>query len=143
MKRCQQYLNTAVAIAVAALAAAGAPPAAAAGATPLAGTAWRPVFLSGLAGAADDPVHVRFGPGDKVSGFAGCNRFFGSFNQHGDDLVFSPFGSTRKACAPDVMERETWFLKLLKRTRRVEVSFGELRLMTIEGAVFLRLEAYE
>ncbi len=112
-------------------------------ATPLAGSAWRPVRLSGLAGADDARAFVAFGPGDRVSGFAGCNRFFGTYGQTGDRLVLSPLATTRKLCPPDIMLKENEFLQLLKKTRRVAVSLGELSLLSLEGIVFLRLEPGE
>lgn len=35
----------------------------------------------------------------KVSGFSGCNRFFGSFVLGGNNLSFGPLAGTRKMCA--------------------------------------------
>lgn len=111
--------------------------------TPLAGSSWRPVPLSGLAGADDARTFVAFGPGDGVSGFAGCNRFFGTFGQTGDRLVLSPLATTRKLCPPETMLKENKFLQLLKKTRRVAASLDELSLLSLEGIVFLRLEPVE
>ena len=120
-----------------------APHSAFAAAEPLAGSAWRPVPLSGLAGSAERPVFVKFAGAEKVSGFAGCNTFTGSYRQKGDKLILGPLATTRKLCAPDVMERETWFLKALKRVRKVETTARELALKELVGAVFLRLERHE
>ena len=113
------------------------------GAVPLAGTAWRPVPLSGFAGADDQPVFVEFETPEKVSGFAGCNRFIGSYEQSGDRLTLGPQATTRMACAPDVMNRETRFLKLLDQVRLVEAVGGELTLKTLEDAVLLRLVPHQ
>ncbi len=109
------------------------------GAVPLAGSAWRPAPLSGFAGTDERPVQVEFETADKVSGFAGCNRFFGAFKHGGDKLTLGPLATTRMACPEDVMDRETRFLKILETARLVEVTESELLLKTWEGAVLLRL----
>lgn len=108
-------------------------------AAPLAGSMWRPVPLSGYAGTDDQPVFLEFSSAGVVSGYAGCNRFTGSYRQNGDTLVFGPLATTRKACAPDVMEREAWLLKALKTVRRIAVTPSELSLKTLKKVVLLRL----
>lgn len=50
--------------------------------------------------------------GKRVSGFAGCNRYFGTFELAGQQLSFSPMGSTRMAC-PSTMQLESRFLEIL------------------------------
>lgn len=110
---------------------------------PLAGTAWRPVPFSGQAGSPENPVFIAFEGGDRVSGFAGCNRFTGSYQQNGGTLVIGPLATTRMACAPDVMEREQWFLKSLRQTRRIAVTAGELMLKALPDTVFLRLMPHQ
>lgn len=112
-------------------------------AKPLAGTTWRPVALSGVAGTKANPVFLRFASADQVSGSGGCNRFFGSYRQRADHVTISQLGTTRKACPSDIMWREQRFLELLRKTRRVKITGSELALMTLGGAVFLRLEPHE
>ncbi len=109
------------------------------GVTTLAGTKWRPALLSGFAGSDDRPVFLMFETADKAAGFAGCNRFFGSFKQSGEKLTMGPFATTRMACAALISDRETAFLKTLEKARLFDVSDGELALRTWEGAVLLRL----
>lgn len=111
-------------------------------AMPLAGTAWRPVALSGLAGTAEAPVFVRFQSADRVAGFAGCNRFSGSYEQKGDRLTIGPLVTTRMACARAAMEHEAKFLKVLNDVRLIDANLSELALKTWQGAVFLRLEPH-
>lgn len=48
----------------------------------------------------------------RVSGFAGCNRYFGNFEMAGQFLLFQQMGSTRMAC-PASKELESRFLKIL------------------------------
>jgi heat shock protein HslJ len=105
----------------------------------VAGTSWRPVALSGFSGTDERPVLIEFENAEKVSGFAGCNSYFGSYEHKGDKLSLGPLATTRKACPGDIMNRETDFLKLLEQARLAEVTAGELILKTLEGAVLLRL----
>jgi heat shock protein HslJ len=50
-----------------------------------------------------------------VSGFGGCNRFTGGFDQTGDSLGFGRMASTMRACA-EGMDLETEFLTSLSLT---------------------------
>ena len=107
--------------------------------TSLAGTKWRPAPLSGFAGNDTRPVFLAFETADKVAGFAGCNRFFGAFDQSGDRLTMGPLATTRMACEPEISKREKKFLELLEKARLFELTDGEIALKTWEGAVLLRL----
>ena len=108
----------------------------------LAGSSWRPVALSGLAGTDDAPVFIAFSSADRVTGSGGCNRFFGSYVQKGGRLSIGPVAATKMACAPDVMDREQRFFAALARTGRFRVTARELTLMTLQDTVFLRLEPH-
>lgn len=45
------------------------------------------------------------------NGFAGCNRFFGSFSLNGDKIIFADNGgATRMLCPPEVMRFENALL---------------------------------
>ena len=50
-----------------------------------------------------------------VSGFAGCNNFFGSFTAENGSLTFSKMGSTRKMCFGDANKIEAKTLELLSK----------------------------
>ncbi len=73
----------------------------------------------------------------KVSGFAGCNSFFGTYTQQGANLNFSSMGSTRKACEKNIMTSEAKFLSLLEKNRRFLISQDGMRL-TLIGETILR-----
>ena len=47
----------------------------------------------------------------QVSGFSGCNRFFGSYTLHENALKFSSLGSTKMLCSEDKNKIETKLLK--------------------------------
>lgn len=53
-----------------------------------------------------------FEDNNRISGFAGCNHFFGTYNfEEGNRIGFSGLGSTKMAC-PDVGFNENEFLKI-------------------------------
>ncbi|HYH55231.1 MAG TPA: META domain-containing protein [Anseongella sp.] len=57
----------------------------------------------------------------KVNGFAGCNKFFGTYTLSGDSLTFSGLGSTKMFCEQS-MELENQYLGLLAKTENFVVS---------------------
>ena len=89
-----------------------------AGDTSLAGSEW------GL-GEGDDRF-VQFGADGKVSGHAGCNRFFTSYEQTGSKLKISGIATTRKMCRSTAMKQEKEWLGLLKRVRAIELTHLKL-----------------
>ncbi len=72
----------------------------------------------------------------RVSGNAGCNRFFASYKADGDLLKIEKIGSTMMACAPPVVEQP--FLKALGATERYRVVKDELELLGKDGKVIAR-----
>lgn len=51
--------------------------------------------------------NLHFNPSEKqISGFSGCNRYFGSYSISGDSLVFDHIASTKKACNGVTFEQE-------------------------------------
>jgi len=108
----------------------------------LTGIKWRVVELSGIPVAT--PLHgeqpfILFDQAkQQVTGYAGCNRFFGGYSLEGDALTFGLIGATKMAC-PDLEEGvETEFFKILDATRRWEIVDGTLRLLNGD-AVLARL----
>lgn len=73
----------------------------------------------------------------KISGFAGCNNFNGSYKQSGVRLEFSGFATTRKACEKGIMDAENTFLTQLASVKTHSVSRDGKRL-TLLGNVVLR-----
>lgn len=56
---------------------------------------------------------------NKVSGFSGCNRFFGSFSLVENKLKFSDLGATKMLCSEDKNTFETKFLKALNKANSI------------------------
>ncbi|WP_337660170.1 META domain-containing protein [Anderseniella sp. Alg231-50] len=89
-----------------------------AGGGSLAGSEW------GL-GEGDDRF-VQFGADGKVSGHAGCNRFFTSYERDGTKLKIAGIATTRKLCSDATMKREKEWLGVLKRVRAIELTHLKL-----------------
>jgi heat shock protein HslJ len=92
----------------------------------LARNAWR---MKGV----DAPVPVmEFGAAGmpRVSGFAGCNRFSGTFElTEGGRLKFGAMAVTRMACDDEAMKREQEFLEMLGKVNGYRFDGGELLLL--------------
>ncbi len=58
----------------------------------------------------------------KVSGFSGCNRFFGSYTINENSLKFSPLGTTRMLCSEDKNDIENKLLKAFEKADNVFFS---------------------
>lgn len=58
----------------------------------------------------------------QVSGFAGCNRFFGSFKLNKVFLEFSDLGSTKMLCTKDKNNIENKLLKAFRKTNTIMFS---------------------
>ena len=98
--------------------------------TSLAGSEW------GFPGAGD--AYVQFREKD-VAGFAGCNRFRGSFTFDGSTLTFGPLATTRMACPPEKMETERKVLQILQDTKTADATHKTLILKGGTGTVLATL----
>lgn len=79
-------------------------------------------------------VTLRFGQDGQFSGNTGCNTVFGSYKRSGADLEFGALGSTRKMCAPALMEQEQNVLDILSSVTRIERDKeGALIVRTADG----------
>ena len=75
------------------------------------------IFLDGIDSLGEKAPTIKI-DGSKVSGFGGCNRYFGSVNTTEKETFFSPMGSTRMMC-PGLMSRvETKFFEHLRNADR-------------------------
>ncbi len=79
-------------------------------------------------GAGDRPPTLSF-EGDRAAGFAGCNRFSGSYTAGADSLTFGPLLSTKMAC-PGADQVEAGYLAALAATRTYAATD---RTLTLRG----------
>ncbi|MFK7832438.1 MAG: META domain-containing protein [Winogradskyella sp.] len=76
---------------------------------------------------------------NKVSGFAGCNTFFGSYKIENNTLNFSDIAASKKLCLQDVFSVETQFFKSLKSVNAFAIvdnaiSFSENDTILFNGS---------
>jgi heat shock protein HslJ len=77
---------------------------------------------------------ITLGDDNRAYGNAGCNHWFASYSLEGDTLSFGTAGSTRKMCAPALMEQEQRFLDALGKVQRWDISpIDQMRLWPAEG----------
>ena len=109
---------------------------------PLVGTNWTlasfhkaDAVSSVLAGTTITAV---FGADGRVTGSAGCNRYFAPYNVTGTSLSIGPAGSTKMACStPGVMNQESTYLALLSQAKTVTVKGDRLTLADAKGTALL------
>lgn len=75
---------------------------------------------------------------NRISGFAGCNRFGGGYKKSGDSIHFLPLVSTRMYCQ-ESQPTESALMEALQRADRIVISKNQLRLFD-ESAELLLFE---
>ena len=103
----------------------------------LAGTRWR----AERSAPGGEPPTLEFADPWRIAGSTGVNRYFGSYELPGDEIVFGLVGSTLMAGPEPAMRVERQFLAVLSGTQPVEIADGALRIGT--GAEALRLTALD
>lgn len=70
----------------------------------------------------------------RAHGHAGCNHWFAGYTLKDDAVRFETPGSTRKMCAPSLMEQEQRFLAALTEVQRWDFNdIGQLQLWPASG----------
>ncbi len=100
----------------------------------LAGSEWGPKTASGT----PEPF-VQFRSKGELSGFAGCNNFFGTYELDGTVLTIGPLASTKKMCAQG-MDEERDFLQALQNARRIKATHLKLNIFGADGELLLGLQ---
>ncbi|MFJ3481906.1 META domain-containing protein [Pseudomonas sp. NPDC090202] len=77
---------------------------------------------------------MTLGKDGRAYGNAGCNHWFAAYRLDGDAISFGPLGSTRKQCAPALMEQERRFLDAMGKVQRWDMSeINQLQLWPAQG----------
>ncbi len=83
----------------------------------LVGSEWRPTQIGSSTVSSRSKLLLRFDDGGKLSGYGGCNRFFGQYTISGNKIRIGPVGSTRMACPKPVMDMETALFAALETAK--------------------------
>ena len=76
----------------------------------------------------------------KISGFGGCNRYFGSFENSDNRIVIGQIGATRMACIDDNIESE-FFRAIGNQSFIIKITNSSLTLLNDENSlVFDRIK---
>ncbi|KAF0115396.1 MAG: hypothetical protein FD150_1064 [Rhodobacteraceae bacterium] len=94
------------------------------------GIDWHLVGLEGQQVAWEASLRL---DGDKVTGMAPCNRFFGTNTAALPDVSFGAIGATKMAC-PD-LAAESVFFEAMQAMQRSELDQGHLFLIGPEGRI--------
>lgn len=109
----------------------------------LAGSEWRPSFISAADLPAGVKIEVEFEPDGRITGSGGCNRFFGGYTVSGTHIKIGPLASTRKGC-PGLIKLEAAFFATLQAATSFEQTDTTLILFDASGAKlaqFVRAES--
>jgi len=82
----------------------------------------------------DSARYISFAGSGRLFGFGGCNRFTGTYEQHDQHVTIAPLATTKMACAPDAMQKESDFLTILSKVAAVRVDHTLLLLLDSAGA---------
>ncbi|WP_170234459.1 MULTISPECIES: META domain-containing protein [Bizionia] len=97
-----------------------------------------PFTVSKVNGDAYSNLTVEFDTQtQKVSGFSGCNRFFGDYTVNGNQLNFGALATTHKMCSPEDNIKEQHLLKALAEVNAFDISGTTLQLKNNEATVLV------
>jgi len=112
--------------------------------TGLFNTTWRLSELDGkpitMAEGQQNPFVMLEVEGNRMHGFSGCNRFFGTYLVKGEIFVFNKMAGTRMACLKGTA-LENGFLKAMSKTEAYRIRNGMLELRDRHENILARLKA--
>ncbi len=108
----------------------------------LTGVRWKLTELMGQVVPATEPdmtPYLQFDEENRVSGFAGCNQFTGTYQTQGLSLSFKPLASTEKACLNGSIEEQ--FLNTIQGIDNYTVNESGLIFYKARTAALARFSA--
>jgi putative lipoprotein len=91
------------------------------------------VWVSEDASGAGMPPTFSVKADGKLFGKGPCNNYFGTAKIGDGTIAIGDVGSTRMACAPDVMDREKAFFEMLRNAASFDIKAGRLTLRGKDG----------
>ncbi|WP_347329726.1 META domain-containing protein [Marinimicrobium locisalis] len=103
---------------------------------------WQLTALQGAEVAEGSRAFIEFSEPPRLTGNGGCNRFFGVYRYQKQALIIeSALGSTKMACAPEVMVQEQRLFQLLPKAVTVhKLTENQLTFYASDGEELLRVE---
>jgi len=104
---------------------------------------WKAEDINGRGVVDFSHTTLEFSGRDKAGGDSGCNRYNTTVTfTEGDRLQFGPVSSTKKGCAPALMNQETDFFAALAAARRYTLDSEILMLYDEQANPLLRFSAF-
>jgi heat shock protein HslJ len=83
-------------------------------------------------------VTLDFGDDGRITGSAGCNRYFASYAMKGTAITIGQAGSTMMYCdTPGVMDQESAYLALLGQAKTITIEGYRLTVSDTKGTTIL------
>jgi heat shock protein HslJ len=108
-------------------------------ATTLLGSLWLAEDIGGAGVIDNAQSKLQFVSATQVAGSGACNSFTGAATVTATALTLGPLASTRKMCAPAVMDQESRFLRALEAVKSARMDGDLLLLMDAAGSPLARL----
>jgi heat shock protein HslJ len=108
-------------------------------ATTLVGSVWLAEDIGGAGVIDNAQSKLQFVSATQVAGSGACNSFTGAATVTATALTLGPLASTRKMCAPAVMDQESRFLRALEAVKSARMDGDLLLLMDAAGSPLARL----
>ena len=102
--------------------------------TTLVGSTWLAEDIGGSGVIDDAQSKLQFVSSTQVAGHGACNAFTGAATVTATGLTLGPLASTRKMCAPAVMDQESRFLRALEAVKSARMDGNRLLLMDATGS---------
>jgi heat shock protein HslJ len=113
----------------------------------LAGSSWLASFVN--TGSSDGTVSsssiqaaqqtLVFDNQGMISGNAGCNNYFGTYQVEGNTLTFNEIGSTKMFCGDGLMAEESAFLTALQEATAYKNTSGSLQIFAADDSTLISL----
>lgn len=97
------------------------------------------MWADGITSECEVPPTITFGADGKVSGNAGCNHLLGTWTMEGTKIDLSQLGTTRRMCAPAIMQMEDAFLQNLGKVAFATADGDNVRLLDAEHKLVMTL----
>ena len=109
----------------------------------LSATAWRPSHIGEMRTDEATALHLQFEPDGKLTGYGGCNRFFGSYELAGKNIAIASLGMTRMACPEPAMSIEFAFVEALQSAATVARNESRRAVRNEDGHATARFDAID
>lgn len=106
-------------------------------ATGLVGTEWNMLTMNGNPPAEGTQITAVFGADSELTGYSGCNDYFGPYSADETTLSIGSLAITRRACDETTGPQEMAYLDALESVTNYQITDNQLTLANAAGEVVL------